>query len=497
VEPDLDSPENPRLVADFLAGLADKLRRPVYTLPDFIRGAWPILEPGKVLIWNWHIDLICEHLQLVTSGVTRQLILNIPPRYMKSLLVSVFWPAWEWTQFPTLRYLFCSHEETLATDFSIARRDIMRSAWYRERWGSRIILKADRNMTREFENTVRGKMIATSTGGRGTGKGGDRVVIDDLINPRKAESDAERESGLRFYSRTLSTRLDDKKRGAIVIIEQRLHKRDLTALALSEGPGWTHIKIPAENATKKPLRFEFPISGRVHEMQPGDLCWPERDGPEELANVKIRLGSRGFSAQCLQEPTTEEGTLLKRHFWKFYTQLPGETDPKTGKRVLKSWDDMLQSWDCTFKKTESTDFVVGQVWGRMGADRYLLDQVRARMGIVETMAAIVSMTGKWPRASRKLIEEKANGAAVIELLKKKVPGLTPINPRDDKVARARAVEPIQESGNIYLPFPDIAPWVNGLIDECAELGEHDDQLDALTQANNFWSVGAAPMLTVL
>lgn len=481
----------------FIRQLANTLKTDNLTLSQFVAQSWGILEPGKPMLWNWHIDLICEYLELVTAGDIQQLLINIPPRYMKSLLVSVMWPAWEWTRQPTLRYLCCCYSQSLSTDFSINRRDIIESDWYRSKW-PRVKMKSDQNLKTEFENLQRGKMIATSVGGRATGKGGDRVIIDDLINPDQAYSDKERESAKLYYNRTLSTRLDNKMKGAFVVIEQRLHVKDFSSLLLKEG-GWTHLTIPAENIGQEEIEYTFPKSGRVIRMAPGEILWAQREGRDELDKIKKRLGSRSYSAQALQNPSSEEGTILKRSYWRFYTKLPTRLDPATGKALLTQniFDDILQSWDCAFKESTDSDYVVGQVWGRIGADRYLLDQVRDRMGIVKTMAAIVSMSEKWPMATRKLIEAKANGEAVMELLKKKVVGLIPINPKSDKITRARAVEPIQEAGNIFLPSPEIAPWIEGLIDECAEAGEHDDQLDALTQANNYWTGANTPTMRLL
>jgi len=492
-----DDPKVKEFSRDFLRQLAENIKTEHISLADFTREAWKILEPGKPLLWNWHIDLICEYLELVSAGKIQQLLINIPPRYMKSLLVSAIWPAWEWTRYPTMRYLFCCYSQSLSTDLSINRRDIIESEWYRTKW-PRVKMKSDQNLKTEFENVQRGKMIATSVGGRATGKGGDRVIIDDLINPEQAYSEKEREKSKLYYNRTLSTRLDNKMLGAFVVIEQRLHVKDFTSLLVKEG-GWTHLVIPVENTGKEALEYTFPKSGRVKEMAPGEILWAEREGRDELDKVKKRLGSRSYEAQGLQNPKSEEGSILKRCFWRFYTKLPTRIDPKTGKALLTEliFEDIIQSWDCAFKETSTSDFVVGQVWGRIGADRYLLDQVRERMGITKTMAAIVAMSEKWPRAVRKLIEDKANGSAVMELLKQKVPGLIPINPEKSKIARARAIEPIQESGNIFLPAPEIAPWIESLIDECAEEGDNDDQLDALTQANNYWTVEVAPTLRIL
>jgi predicted phage terminase large subunit-like protein len=150
----------------------------------------------------------------------------------------------------------------------------------------------------------------------------------------------------------------------------------------------------------------------------------------------------------------------------------------------RKFDEIIQSWDCAFKETSSSDYVVGQVWGRIGADKYLVDQVRRRMDCPTTIQEIVRLSEKYPKAQRKLIEDKANGPAVISMLKHKLTGLIPVNPEGGKEARAHAVSPQIESGNIYLLSPEVAPWVGSFIDECAAFpqGANDDQVDAMTQA---------------
>jgi predicted phage terminase large subunit-like protein len=192
-----------------------------------------------------------------------------------------------------------------------------------------------------------------------------------------------------------------------------------------------------------------------------------------------------WSALYQQRPTAQEGGTIKR-VWlnQFYKALPDKMD------------EYIQSWDLTFKETKGTDFVVGQVWGRKGASFYLVDQVRDRMDFPTTCTAIQSMTSKHPRAYSKLVEDKANGPAVISSMKQKVTGLIPIEPNGSKEARASAVSPLFEAGNIWLPDPSIKPWVHDYIEELCTFpnGMHDDQVDATTQALNRLQSGASTML---
>jgi predicted phage terminase large subunit-like protein len=200
--------------------------------------------------------------------------------------------------------------------------------------------------------------------------------------------------------------------------------------------------------------------------------WPERFGAEEIERLKRTLGSYAAAGQLQQRPSPAEGGVLKRHWWKFYREAP------------RSFDEVIQSWDCSFKDTNTADYVVGQVWGRKGADKYLLDQVRCRMDCPATIQAVRRLSEKWPQAKAKLVEDKANGSAVIAMLKHEVDGLIAVNPEGGKESRVNAVTPQIEAGNVYLPEATLASWVGAFIDECAAFphGAFDDQVDAMTQA---------------
>jgi hypothetical protein len=214
------------------AGEAWLTRQAEASLRVFVQQAWAILEPQTPFLPNWHIDLISEYLEAVSAGQITRLVINLPPRYMKSLLVSVLWPVWEWLHTPHTRWLFASYSESLAAQHSLDRRTVLQSAWYQDRWGSRFQLTADQNEKTECRNDRRGSMTATSVGGTATGKGGNRIVVDDPHNPTQAESDRQREQANTFFLTTLSTRLDDKRDGAIVLVMHRLHTRDLTRTRL-------------------------------------------------------------------------------------------------------------------------------------------------------------------------------------------------------------------------------------------------------------------------
>ena len=257
------------------AELQDELltRQAARSLRAFVEQAWPVLEPTTPFLPNWHIDLVCEHLEAITAGETTRLLINLPPRYMKSLLVSVFWPVWEWIASPSRRWICVSYSDALSLKLSLDRRTLVQSEWYQARWGHTVQLSSDQNVKGEFRNTRQGVMCATSVGGSATGKGGDRIIVDDLHNPQQADSDAQREAALRFFRETLSTRLDTPKTGAIVVVMQRLHEADLSARCLELE--YRHLCLPVEADVATDI--VFPVSGRVVTRAPGHLLWPARE----------------------------------------------------------------------------------------------------------------------------------------------------------------------------------------------------------------------------
>lgn len=461
------------------------MRQAEARLPAFVRQAWPILEPHTTFLPNWHIDLLCEYLEAVTHGEITRLVINLPPRYMKSLLVSVCWPVWEWLRAPETRWVFASYAESLALKHSLDRRRVVQSAWYQNAWHDRVQLVRHQNEKAEFHNTAGGIMLATSMGGSVTGRGGNRLVIDDPHNPQQAESDAQREQALSYFSSTLCTRLDDKRQGAIVVVMQRLHHQDLTGVCLNQR--YTHLCLPAEAEHRTVIGF--PRSARTITRDPGDLLWPAREGPAEIAAQRQALGTYHFEGQYQQRPTPRRGGLFKRDWWRFYDVLP----------PLAQY---AQSWDLAFKGGDVHDFVVGLVAGRAGADIYLMDRYKARTAFHGTCEAIRSFAQRYPQAHAIYIEDQANGPAVLDVLRGEVPGVIAVQPHGGKFSRASAAEPRLEAGQVYLPRPTTPDgrgilgreWVDDFIEQLAQFpqGAYDDDVDAFSQLMVQW---ATPLMS--
>lgn len=415
---------------------------------------------------------------------------------MKSLQVSVLWPTWAWTWQPQLRWLFSSYAERLAIRDSVKSRRIINSPWYQSRWGHVFHLTGDQNEKMRFENDKTGYRIATSVGGSATGEGGDVVVVDDPHKTQEAESEIIREGVLQWWNETMSTRLNNPKTGAKVIVMQRVHEQDLTGYVLEKmqqgGESYEHLCLPAEY---EPKVYVTSIGFNDPRIQPGELLWPEQFDRASLESLKITLGSRATAGQLQQRPAPAEGDIFKKAWWKFWLPVGVSVPPVRVKLAdgslfecpqvtLPALTEQIQSWDMTFTDTKTSAFVCGQVWGRSAADKFLLDQIRERLDFPKTLKAFGDLTQRHPAASVKLVENKANGPAVIQTLRSKISGIVAVNPRGDKVARAHAVTPTCESGNVYLPHPAIAPWVNDLIEELAAFpnAAYKDQVDTLTQA---------------
>ena len=380
---------------------------------------------------------------------------------------------WEWIASPSRRWICVSYSDALSLKLSLDRRTLVQSEWYQARWGHTVQLSSDQNVKGEFRNTHQGVMCATSVGGSATGKGGDRIIVDDLHNPQQADSDAQREAALRFFRETLSTRLDTPKTGAIVVVMQRLHEADLSARCLELG--YRHLCLPVEADAATDI--VFPVSGRVVTRAPGHLLWPAREGPTELALQRRQLGSTAFDTQYQQRPAPAGGRLFKRAWFKFYDELPrGST-----------W---LASWDMSFKGGPSNDYVVGLQAAREGADVYLVDRVKGQWDFTETCRQVVRLHGRYPETQTILIEEAANGFAIINVLTHQIAGIIPVMPDGGKEARAQAALPIVEAGNVWLPdtrphgraLPERA-WVDDFLHQLCVFptGAHDDDVDAFSQ----------------
>ena len=463
---------------------------------EFFKQAWHVIEPSTVFVPNWHIDAECDHAQAVTEGRVQNLVVNQPPRTLKSTIWSVAWPAWEWIEHPETRWVFSSYHGPLSLRDSVACRRLIESPWYQQRWGDRYRLMGDQNVKSHYDNDKGGRRIATSVDSGNTGWGGQRVICDD---PNGAsEGDAVRRHTIEWWDQTMSSRLDDKRTGARVVIQQRVHEDDLTGHLIAKG-GWDHLCIPMEfEGNRKPtiIGWMDPRKNRGDLLYSGDS---PRIGRVQVAEFKRDLGAYAYAGQYQQRPSPAEGGILKRYWFKYWC-FPGQPLPAVTVRMadgeyqdvhpmpLPTFEEEAQSWDCAFRSTDTSDFVSGGHFGRRGADKFLLKFVNERMTFTETVDAIRKMSAEAPRATLKLVEAKANGDAVIDTLKHSIGGFAAVEPQGGKMARTAAISPQVEAGNVYLPHPIIEPAVDAFLDQCAAFpnASHDDMVDMLSQMLLRW-----------
>jgi predicted phage terminase large subunit-like protein len=481
------SPNAPRFSLALVK--AEQARR---SLKEFLTQAWHVLEPSTEFVPGIHIDAICAHLQAVTEGRIRDLIINVPPGHAKSLIVCVFWPAWVWIDHPESRWLFASYREPLAVRDSLKTRRLIESDWYQQRWGTRYQLRSDQNQKQRFENDRTGYRVVVPMSA-GTGERGDYVVVDDPHSVDQATSDAERTAAVEFWNGSMSTRHNDPSKGHKVVIQQRLHEADLTGDLLIRG-GYEHLCLPAEFEPDR--RCSTSIGWTDPRNEAGELLWPQQMNQAKLDELKRTLGSYRYAGQFQQRPAPAGGGMLKSYWFNYWqpaganlppvpVRLPdGTIEMRDAVELPEKFETQIQSWDMAFKDTKNSDFVVGMVIGAVGADRYLLDLIRDRLDLPGTLSAVRRLTANWPHAHRKLVEDKANGPAVIQSLKREIGGLVEVNPEGGKMSRAAAASPQLESGNWFVPHPMLKHWVEAFIGECAAFpaGANDDQVDAWSQA---------------
>lgn len=475
--------------------MADKARTDFYTFFRYF--AWPVLEPATQYVDNWHIHALCEHLQAVHTGDIKRLLVNIPYRQLKSRIISQAFPVWEWIDSPHLQYLTASYARDLAIRDAVDSRRIIESDLFQQAFGNSFQMTSDQNVKSRYENDRRGMRTITATDAAATGFGGNRIIVDDPQNVKEADNELARLASIDWWKGTIATRFNNPKEDAAIVVMQRLNEMDLSGYLLStQSDRWEHLVFPMRFEPTRPkyvggvlkeVRVEdYPTSiGYVDprvgcdidpETKKGELLNPARLDDATVRGMEQDLGEYHTSAQLQQRPSSRGGVIFKREHWKFYKELPAK------------FDELILSVDCSFKDTKSSDYVAIQAWGRVGACYYLVKRTRARMGFSATVQAVRAHKALFPKANAVLIEDKANGSAVIETIQKDIAGVLAIDPEGGKVARAYAIQPTQEAGNIYLPDPSVDADIETFLGEVSSFPNvpHDDETDGMTQAVNWF-----------
>ena len=445
-------------------------------LSCFVQKAFNTLEPGTLFEPNWHIQHLCWQLSRVARGDVRRLIINVPPRSMKSITVSVAFTAWLMGRDPTRGIICASYADDLARKLSSDTLGVMRSSWYRELF-PRLQL-ASRPRATELVTSLHGSRYATGIGGAILGRGADLLVIDDPLNSSHAVSAAERRRVNEAFDNTLYTRLNDKRTGAIVIIMQRLHQDDLVGHVLARH-SWEVVAIPAI-ATEDACFQLSDDPDDLHQRRAGDLLHA-REPRETLEAIRRMQGSLTFSAQYQQAPAPPDGNIVKREWLRFYDEAPA------------AFDYTVASWDTASTLSETSDYSVGAVWGAKGLDFYLLDLVRDRFEVPELRREVLRLGRAW-KVDQTVIEDTDIGRAIAQDLRRSGECSVVLQrPRFDKEARFLAQSARFEGGQVHVPTD--APWLATWLDEILAFpnGRHDDQVDSTSQALHHLSARMMPM----
>jgi predicted phage terminase large subunit-like protein len=455
--------------------LADgELRR--RKLHAYVKGAWPTLEPARAFIDNWHIGHVCEHLEAAKRRELKFIVINVPPGTMKSLLVNVMFPSWTWTDAPHERFLCLGAADDLPTRDSLKCRRLIESNWYQERYGHVYQLTSDQNAKTKYETDKSGVRGIGSFSGSILGERAGFILVDDPHKTELAESDDVREGKLVKFREEVYSRREDEN-SVVIIVMQRLHERDLAGFVLAEGYADAHICIPMRFEERRKLMVQvFPVKQENADPRKteGELLDQNRFPEHEVAKTERILGPWGTAAQHQQRPSPRGGGIVKREDFRFCKR-----------RDWPARFDLLGlSTDAAFKDTDASSFVVNQVWGRLGADSYLCAQVRDRMSFTKTLDSLRDLRkNRFPGAQVMLVEDKANGPAIIDTFKREIPGVLPIEPLGSKPARAEAAAVLICSHNVVLPDPEEEPWVEAFISEWCAVPKNAfwDQVDASAQ----------------
>ena len=461
--------------------------------PAFVREAWPLLEPGNSLSWSWHYDLISEYLTLAYQKKIKRLLINISPRTLKSLITTIMFPVWVWTKSPNQSFVCASYAQGLSEEHSVKRRRLLESDWFLKYWGDRIWLAKDQNQKSKYQNNFEAQMIATSVGGTATGLGGNFLIVDDGLKPDEIASVPAITSLHGWFDNTWRSRLNNAAEDVMIVIEQRTGELDLTGHCLDadkilvdrgEPAEWTHLCLPLEadedavDPETLTQRYCFPISGHVKERPLGDVLQPDRFPPATIQAKKIlRLT---WATQYQQRPSPLEGNLIKRSEIRFYGGMePGTENPD--RDLPAKFDLIVVSADCAFKDEKTSDYVAIGTVGTSGPDRFILEIVNRHLDATATEREILRQKQKW-RAHTVLVEDKANGPAVIKNLKRKIGGVVAIEPMGGKMSRMYAMAGEWQGGNWFMDRN--AAWSEQAIEQLIKFpaAKYDDIADLITQA---------------
>lgn len=449
---------------------------------SFTERSFMELNPQAKFITGQYIELLAATLEKCRIGKTRRLIINLPPRTLKSHAASVAFPAWLLGHDPTKQIICASYGQDLADKHARDCRTLMGSAFYRELF-PQTTLSPEKLAVNDFMTTKQGVRMATSVGGVLTGRGADILILDDILKPDDALSDSRRKAANEWYFNTLLSRLNSKEHGVIILVMQRLHQEDLVGEVLDREP-WEVLSLPAIATTTENYPIESLFGNSAYQREIETALHPERDSAETYQKIREAIGEYNFQSQYQQDPTSREGGLIKREWIKYY-------EPQHLPRRF-SW--ITQSWDTAYKSGEMNDYSVCTTWGLHGTDFYLIDVYRKRMTYPQLKRAAIELHKKL-QPFNILIEDKASGTSLIQEFHSEyifcVEPCRP-DPGSDKYMRLAAESIKFENGRVYLPKE--ASWLEEYVREITGFpgSKHDDQVDSTSQALEYLGKIAGP-----
>lgn len=436
-----------------------------YDFLTFVKVAFQYLHHGKTLRMNWHHRAIACQLERVERGEIKRLLITMQPRALKSLLVSVMWPAWMIGKDPSRRFIAASYSQNLSEDLAQKFRALLEAPFYKEAFGGTVLTKFAAN---DLKTSADGGRFSTSVGGTALGRGGDIAILDDPQKGEEAATQVGADATWNWLQGTFFTRLDDKSKGAIVVVMQRLHENDVAGRLIRSGADWTHLDLPSIALTEEKIDIG---RGRVHVRHPGEPLDPERESLEQLNAIEREVGSTVFSAQYLQRPQSTDGNIIRREHFRTYSKLPDEP----GSTII--------SCDLAFSAGEHNDYSVMIVARVHGRKIYVLDIWRDKASFPDQKRALIRLCARY-RPTKVIIEKSANGPAIKDSILSSreayVPTPSLVPAKGSKEERLHVHSDRVANGEVFLP--ENAPWKIEFVDEVVAFpqGRYDDQVDALS-----------------
>lgn len=445
--------------------------------PFFLRAVFEHLNPAETLDWNWHIDAMCHALDRVRRGQDLRLIINVPPRHLKSITVSVAYVAWAMGHDPTQKFIVASYGGDLALRLSRDFRRVVTSGWFSAAFPE---FQLARSAEGDIATTQGGYRTATSVNGAVTGTGADCIIVDDLLKAQDALSPAALDTAFEFYQGSLTSRLNSQITGKIIVIAQRIHENDVPGRCLETGL-FAHLNLPGIAQKDETIATGF---GKAHERKVGDVLFPARFPRETLERLKIEWGTRNFNAQILQDPVAGDGGFIQ---WSDISRY--DVPPK--RRELEK---VVQSWDTAEADRIENDYSACTTWGFVRGRWLLLDVRRVKKPLRELIALVRAHRDKW-KADVLLIEEAGSGRHALEMLRHEIRTMGEDEDPSWSLRRCKAAVSKIERWNAaaallqesFALFPVEADWLDELRREVTGFpnSKHDDQVDSISQFLNF------------